>query len=211
MTYLAFSRGRYGSGVRSSFACAVSVSVVRSEASEQHGASQEARSPSLRPRPPRLLPAQTQPGEPPQLNRPHPGPPPLPDPAHHDPQQPPRQPATFDTATHRHLTQHIGAPKTRSHSGSVSIALTSATSPRKPPAGIVGILGFLLEVRRLSKVDVSVMDTGAPSGLSIAPTIGSRPTAHPGIPQGRASQKPKHSNASEERRQDSSLLPVGAR
>jgi len=191
MTYLAFSRGRYGSGARSSFACAVSVSVVRSEASEQHGASQEARSPSLRPRPPRLLPAQTQPGEPPQLNRPHPGPPPLPDPAHHDPQQPPRQPATFDTATHRHLTQHVGAPKTRSHSGSVSTALTSTVSPWKRPAGIVGILGFLLEARRLSKVDVSVMDTGAPSGLfHRAHHRLQANLSHPGIPPERVPRLP---------------------
>ena len=54
-----------------------------------------------------------------------PGPPPHPDPAHHDPQQPPLQPTAIDTATHRHLAHHIGAPPPRTQVSGPADRLTT--------------------------------------------------------------------------------------
>ena len=61
--------------------------------------------------------------------------------------------------------------------GPVSTALTSTIQPPKHPAEIVGILRFVLGVRRRCACDVSTMDTGKPSGLFPRLIVASRTTS----------------------------------
>ena len=90
--------------------------------------------------------------------------------------------------------------------GSVStvLTLTSPTSVR--PAGIVGILRFFFGVQRRCACDVSTMDTSDLPDLfpSTSPSPPG-PPACPGFPSERVPQKPRHSNVSEVRKQQSSL------
>ena len=73
--------------------------------------------------------------------------------------------------------------------GPVSTVLTLTVPASMFPAGIVGILRFFFGVRRRSGVDVSTMDTHAPSCL--APQLPSPPgpPACPGFLPERVSQK----------------------
>ena len=73
--------------------------------------------------------------------------------------------------------------------GLVSTVLTLTGPASMFPAGIVGILRFFFGVRRRSGVDVSTMDTHAPSCLAPQPPSPPGPPACPGFPPERVSQK----------------------
>ena len=73
--------------------------------------------------------------------------------------------------------------------GLVSTVLTLPSLPANHPAEIVGILRFFFGVQRRCGVDVSTMDTHAPSCLAPQPPSPPGPPACPGFLPERVSQK----------------------
>ena len=73
--------------------------------------------------------------------------------------------------------------------GRVSTALTWTGPASAQPAGIVGILRFVLGVQPRFGVNVSAVDTDTPSCLAPKPPSPPGPPACPGFPPERVSQK----------------------